>query len=90
MAFSIKYTDLHATVSALSKQESSSNLISNQIIALSPVDQGPLLPVRWEVDFKLSWVAKSVIWKLAEAEDNEICQQICILQSIPEAGALVG
>ena len=85
MAFSIKYADLYDAVSAFFKQGSSSDLISNRILALSPVDQGPLLGVRWEVDFKSSWVAKSVIRKLGEAEDNdsEIHQQIRILRSIP-------
>ena len=90
MAFNIRYADLSAAVFALSKQEGSSNLISNRILALSPVDQGPLLRVRWEVDFKSSWVAKGVLRKLNEAEIQEIRQQIRFFRSIPEAGGLVG
>jgi hypothetical protein len=89
-AFNIKYADLHDAVSALSKGQGFDNLISNRILALSPVDQGPLQSVRWEVDFKSSWVARSVIRKLGEPEDNEIRRQIHLLRSIPEAGALVG
>ncbi|KIL59542.1 hypothetical protein M378DRAFT_169206 [Amanita muscaria Koide BX008] len=90
MAFNIGYADLSAAVLALSKQEGSSNLISNRILALSPVDRGPLLTVSWEVDFKSSWVAKSVLRKLNEAEIEEIRQQIRFLRNIPEAGGLVG
>jgi hypothetical protein len=89
-AFSIKYEDLYAAVFAISQEESSNDLISDWIFVLSPVDQGPLLGVLWEVDFKSSWVAKHVIQNLGKAEDNEIRQQISILRSIPEAGALVG
>jgi hypothetical protein len=92
MAFNIGYADLSAAVFTLSKQEGSSNLISNRILALSPVDRGPLLSVRWEVDFKSSWVTKSVLRKLNEtdSETREIRQQIRFLRSIPEAGRLVG
>jgi len=72
-AFSIKYADLYDAVSALFKRESS-DLISDRILALSPVDQGPLRSVHWEVDFKSPWVAKNVIQKL-EAENNEIHRQ---------------
>ena len=90
MAFNIRYADLSAAVFALSKQEGSSNLISDRILALSPVDRGPLLSATWEVDFKSSWVARSVLRKLNEAEIQEIRQQIRFLRSIPEAGGLVG
>ena len=89
-AFNIKYADLYAAVSALSKREGSNDSISNWILALSPVDQGPLLNVRWKVDFKSIWVAKSVMQKLGEAEEDEIRRQSRMLRSIPEAGALAG
>ena len=91
VAFAIKYEDLHATVSAVSKRESTDDSISNRIIALSPVDQGPLLvDVDWKVDFKSTWVAKSVIQNLGEAEDDEIRWQIRKLRRFPEGGAMAG
>ena len=87
-AFDIEYADLYAAVSALFKREGSNYLISDRILALSPV--GPLLNVRWKVDFKSTWVAKSVMRNLGEAEDDEIRRRIRMLRSIPEAGALAG
>ena len=90
VAFRIKYADLHAAVSALIKQESPSDLISDRILALSPVDKGPLLCVDWKVDFKSTWVARGVMQNSGETEDDEICRQIRMLRRIPEAGALAG
>ena len=89
-AFCIKYADLHAAVSALFKQEAPNNSISNRILALSPVDKGPLWNVCWKVDFKSTWVAKSVMQNLGEAEDDEIGRQIHMLRSIPDAGPMAG
>jgi len=90
IAFDIKYTELQAAVSALSKIRSASNSVSHRILALSPVDEGPLVSVGWNVDFKSDWVARSVIRELGEAEDFEIRQQIRFFRSIPEARGLAG
>ena len=88
MAFNIKYEDLYAAVYSLSKHVS--DFVSNRILALSPVDKGPFLNVRWKVNFKSGWVGKSVMGNLGEAEDDEIRRQIRIFRNIPEAGAMVG
>jgi len=81
---------LKTAVSTLFNHEGPSELISNQILALSPVDRGPLLSVHWDVDFKSSWVAKSILRELNKAEIEQIRQQIHLFRSIPEAGGLVG
>ena len=90
VAFAIKLEDLHAAVSAISKRESTDDSISNRIIALSPVDEAPLVDVDWMVDFKSTWVAKSVLQNLREAKDGEIRRQIDIFRHIPESGAMAG
>ena len=67
----ITYTELQAAALALIENQSVNHKF-HQIFALSPVDQGPLVPVRWDVDYKSRWVAKSVMRKLDEANNNVI------------------
>ena len=85
-AFDLNYTDVRAAVPALSKNHT----VSHRILALTPVDQGPLVRVYWDVDFKSDWVARNVVRKLSEAEDIEIRQQISFFRSIPGARGLAG
>ena len=42
------------------RPRSQSKCQSLHIIALHPVNQGPLKPIHWTVDFKLDWVARNV------------------------------
>jgi hypothetical protein len=81
----LKFVDLQEAVLALANNAGASHSISNRVLALSPVDRGPLEPVRWDVDFKSDWVARSVIGLLVEAEDAEIRRLIGILRMVPEA-----
>ena len=62
--FDITYAELQAAVST--RNRSARNPIFHQILALCPVDQGPLVPVRWNVDFKSDWVAKRVIQEVVK------------------------
>jgi len=89
-AFDIKYADLQAAVSALSKHRTANYSISDRILALSPVYEGPLEWARWNVDFKSDWIARSVLQVLGEAEDTLIRDQIRIFRRIPEARGLAG
>ena len=45
-------------------------------IAMSPDNQGPLVGVHWNVDFKSNWVSKNVIQKLDGEQDIAIQQLI--------------
>lgn len=67
-------------------------MLTVDILALHPVYRGSLKRVRWEVDFKSDRVAKSVIEKLtdSEQEDDEIRRQIRLFKNIPEARGLAG
>lgn len=69
-------TDLRDAVFALAKNDGASHSISHKILALRPVNQGPLEPIRWNVDFKSDWVARNVLKYLDEAEHDEIRRQI--------------
>ena len=89
-AFGITYANLLEAVSAVSKEQMPDHSLSNQILAISPVDLGPLKGVRWSVDFKSGWVAKNVIRQLREATLDETHRQIRVLRGIPAAGPLVG
>jgi hypothetical protein len=83
-------TDLHNAALALAKNEGACHSITHKILALSPVNQGPLEPIRWNVDFKSDWVARSVLKYLDEAEDDEIRRQIRTLRMVPEVRGFVG
>ena len=85
----LNYTELQAAASALAHNQSADYSISHWVLALSPVEQGPLERVRWSVGFKSDWVARNVIKKLGEAEDTVIRQQISAFQRrIPQAPRL--
>jgi hypothetical protein len=86
----LKYADLRDAVIALAKNQGASYSISHMVLALRPVDQGPLKCVRWDVDFKSDWIARNVIRYLGEAEDTEIRQQISFLRKIPEVRGFAG
>ena len=88
-AFNLNYTDLQKAVSALARNQTACHSISHRILTLCP---GPLVPLRWNIDFKSDWVARNVIQKLEldEAEDTVIRQQINIFRRIPEAQGLAG
>jgi len=60
-AFELNYEDLRDTVSALSNNRRAKHSISHRILALSPVDQGPLTRVSWNVDIKSDWVSRNHI-----------------------------
>ena len=89
-AFDLKYADLEDAVSALAQNRSVGHSISHRLLALRPDDQGPLVRVRWNVDFKSDWVARNVIRYLDEAEDIDIRRQINFFRHIPEARGLAG
>lgn len=55
--FNITYTELQAAALALTENRSVKPKF-HQIFALSPVDQGPLVPVRWDVDYKSHWLPR--------------------------------
>ena len=59
--FDLEYEELKDTISALSKHRIAiEHFISHRILALSPVDQGHLKRVHWNVAFKSDWVARNV------------------------------
>lgn len=86
----LKYADLRDAVLALAKNQGTSHSISHRVLALCPVDQGPLKRVCWNVDFKSDWIARNVVQYWDEAEDTEIRQQISFLRMIPEARGFAG
>ena len=88
-AFHITYTELHTAVLALSTNQNVDSKY-HRILTLSTVYRGSLKRIRWDVDFKSDWVARNVIQKLTEEEDNVIHQQIRLVKGIPEARGLVG
>lgn len=85
-AFSVRYTKLVETVSALATNSIADHAISNLILALSPLpdNTGPFAGVNWRVDFKSDWIARSVVMQLDEAESIAIRQEINLLDRIPE------
>lgn len=86
----LKYADLRDAVLALAKNQGTSHSISHRVLALCPVDQGPLKRVCWNVDFKSDWIARNVVQYWDEAEDTEIRRQISFLRMIPEARGFAG
>lgn len=88
-AFNITYDGLRHAVSALSRNQGVDNNVSQQILTLRPVDQGFLMGITWDVDFKSDWVARSVLQRLWVGEDNNIREEIRLFRSIPKGGALV-
>ena len=89
-AFDIECADLEASVSALSNNRTADYSISHWILALSPVYKSLLQRVRWNVDFKSDWIARSVTRVLCEVEDTLIRDQIRIFRRMPEAQRLAG
>ena len=89
-AFDLEFADLEKAVSALAKNRSDGHSISYRLLALCPVDQGPLVLIRWSVDFKSDWITKNVIRYLDEGEDIAIRRQIRFFRHIPEARGLAG
>jgi len=89
-AFKIDYAELLAAVTALATNTTSNSEISNRILALSPDDEEPFVSVNWKVDFKSDWVARSVIKQLDNAQDLAVCQQLDILNHIPQAKSMAG
>ena len=77
-------------VFALAKNGVAGHSISHKILALRPADRGPLVPIRWNVDFKSDWVARSVLKHLDEAEDDEILRHIRTLRMVPELRGFAG
>ena len=89
-AFNTTYDKLRDAISALSGNQTADDSVSHRILAVHPVDQGFLMSVRWDVDFKSDWVARSVLPRLQEAEENKICEQIRLFRNIPEGGSVAG
>lgn len=90
MAFYLSLKELQDAVVALNSNRSTSDSISRWVLALTPVYRGPLVSVRWDVDFKSDWVARNVIQNLGESEDMEIRRQIKVLKRIPETRGFAG
>ena len=63
-AFDLNYQDLRNAVSALSNNRHASHSISHRILALSPVDEGPLMRISWNVDIKSDWVSRNIFQRL--------------------------
>jgi len=88
-AFDIDYNDLRTAVSDLANNKISRfTAISHRIVALTPYHKGPFERVTWSLNFKSKWVGRSVIRRLAAAEDREVHIQIGRLQRIPQAKSL--
>jgi len=89
-AFPIRYTDLQDAVSALATNQVADQTVSHRILALHPIDVGPLMNVEWKVRFKSDWVRRSVLQKLGQQEDEAIRQQIRFFLRIPAARGVAG
>ena len=76
-------------VFALISKNRCNDIISDRILTINPIQRGPLESVRWQLDFKSTWVAKNVIQNLGKSEDKEVRRQIGHLRSVP-GGQLLG
>ncbi|KAJ3497409.1 hypothetical protein NLJ89_g10352 [Agrocybe chaxingu] len=90
-AFNISYDKLQAAICALWKRGPDDSIL-DCVLTLSPDYGGYLRNVRWTVDFKSDWVARSVIEKLGTSEETVICQQARFLQRLwgPKAAGMAG
>jgi len=89
-AFDIQYPELLAAVTALAKNNSPKHKIANRILAISPVDGEPFVKVKWRVNFKSNWIARSVLRKLGQVQDFEVRQRMSDLGRIPQANLMAG
>jgi len=88
-AFDIDYNDLCTAVSDLANNKTSRfTAISHWIVALTPYHKGPFERVTWSLNFKSKWIGRSVVRRLAAAEDREVRMQIGRLQRIQQAKSL--
>jgi len=86
-AFEIEYEGLLTAVSALRSHTISDNAIkvSNWIVTLSPEYQRPFSNVKWSVNFKSKWVARSVLQQLEQGAAHEVCRYMGLLRRLPQA-----
>ena len=89
-AFDITFTESLAALSAISQSRTTGHCVSHRILAMSPVDQGPHVSVRWDMEFRSRWVTTRVTQALSEAEDTITRQLIHIFRKIPEVQGSIG
>jgi hypothetical protein len=90
LTFSVNYEELRSAVFALLSFATPNIQISDQVLALSPVDsESYSTSDNWTVNFKSNWIAKSIVKSLDVADDEieTILSQISSL-CIPQAAIL--